>query len=236
MTFNLNHECNCNSEVNVVPLEVSTIRSTISSTTTEVEDVEAPLNDTAEETENTEPAILEDTDTSKEDPIEIRKSTRERRPKTYYGNSVLYKAVFEELPDNKTCKNPISVKEAMSSPNAEMWREAMKENLSNLHENQTWELVPKPAGIKPIGCKWVFKEKQNAEGEVIKFKAQLVAKDYSQVPGRDEYISEIFSPVVKIKSLRILLALAIELQMNIHQMDITSAYLNSSLKEDIYMV
>ena len=68
---------------------------------------------------------------------------------------------------------------------------------------------------------------------MVKFKACLVAKGYSQVLGRD--LSETFSPVIKIKSIRILLALAVEFDTIVHQMDIASAFLNSTLKEDIYI-
>ena len=91
-----------------------------------------------------------------------------------------------------------------------MWKEAMKEELFKLHEKQTWEFVPKPDGIKPIGWKWVFKGKQNAGGDI--FKVQLLPKGYSQVPDRN--FSETFSPVVKIKSIKIILALAIKFLFN----------------------
>lgn len=155
---------------------------------------------------------------------------RARRPPQYLDDYILYNV--KEM--KKQDKDPISVTEALSSDEAKMWKEAMTEEFDNLLSNQTWELVPKPVNTKPIGCKWVFKRKLNSEGEVIKFKARLVAKGYSQVPGRD--FSDTFSPVVKIKSIRILLALAMELDLKIHQMDITAAYLNGTLKEDIYML
>lgn len=145
---------------------------------------------------------------------------------------VLYKAECP-LGTNTLEKDPATVGEAMASPEAMMWRKSMDEELENLHRAQTWELVTRPANITPIGCKWVFKKKVNAEGVVTKFKSRLVAKGYSQVPGRD--FKETFSPVIKLKSIRLLLALAVEMDFKIHQMDITAAYLNGTLKEDIYM-
>ena len=79
----------------------------------------------------------------------------------------------------------------------------------------------------------MFKIKRNTDAEVVKFKARLAGKGYSQVPGRD--FSETFSSIIKIKSIRILLALAVEIDVAVYQMDITSAYLISTLKDDIYM-
>eukprot|EP00253_Pinus_taeda_P028523 PITA_28523 len=63
--------------------------------------------------------------------------------------------------------------------------EAMVDEMASLHKNEAWDLVELPAGRKPIGSKWVFKKKTNAEGKVEKYKARLVAKGYSQVPGID---------------------------------------------------
>eukprot|EP00253_Pinus_taeda_P006061 PITA_06061 len=71
----------------------------------------------------------------------------------------------------------------------------MVDEMASFHKNEAWDLVELPARRKPIGSKWVFKKKTNAEGKVEKYKAQLVAKGYSQVPGID--FSDIFSPVAK---------------------------------------
>lgn len=158
--------------------------------------------------------------------------TRIIKPPQHLNDYVLYKAECP-LETKETEKDPTSVKEALASPEAMMWKRSMDEEMQNLQRAQTWELVPKPANIKPIGCKWVFKKKVNAGGEVTKYKSRLVAKGYSQVPGRD--FTETFSPVIKLKSIRLLLALAVELDFRIHQMDITAAYLNGTLNEDIFM-
>eukprot|EP00253_Pinus_taeda_P036046 PITA_36046 len=82
----------------------------------------------------------------------------------------------------------------------------MFDEMAYLHKNEAWDLVELPAGRKPIGNKWVFKKKTNAEGKVGKYKARLVAKGYSQVPGID--FSDIFSPISKVTSIRLLLSIA----------------------------
>ena len=70
----------------------------------------------------------------------------------------------------------------MDSEDGKLWKEAMVDEMASLHKNEAWNLVELPDGRKPIGKKWVFKKKTTAEGKVEKYKAQLVAKGYSQVP------------------------------------------------------
>eukprot|EP00253_Pinus_taeda_P034858 PITA_34858 len=91
----------------------------------------------------------------------------------------------------------------VDSEDGKLWKEAMVDEMASLHKNEAWYLVEFPAERKPIGSKWVFKKKTNAEGKVEKYKARLVAKDYSQVPGID--FGDIFSPVAKVTSIRLLL-------------------------------
>eukprot|EP00253_Pinus_taeda_P026809 PITA_26809 len=82
----------------------------------------------------------------------------------------------------------------------------MVDEMACLQKNEAWDLVELPSGRKPIGSKWVFKKKKNAEGKVEKYKAQLVAKGCSQVSGID--FGDIFSPIAKIASIRLLLSVA----------------------------
>jgi hypothetical protein len=82
----------------------------------------------------------------------------------------------------------------------------MEEEMASLDKNEAWDLVELPTGRKLIGSKWVFKKKLNAEGKVEKYKARLVAKGYSQVEGID--FGEVFSPVAKLTSIRLLLSVA----------------------------
>ena len=100
-------------------------------------------------------------------------------------------------------------------------------------ENQTWSLVEPPKECNVIGCKWVFRVKYDGNGNVKCFKSRLVAQGFSQRHGVD--YGEVFSPVAHLSSIRILLAFAAENKLQIHQMDVVSAFLNGELKEEIYM-
>eukprot|EP00253_Pinus_taeda_P032835 PITA_32835 len=109
----------------------------------------------------------------------------------------------------------------------------MVDEMASLHRNEAWDLVELPAGRKPIGNKWVFKKKTNAEGKVEKYKARLVAKGYSQVLGID--FGDIFSPVAKVTSIRLLLSAAADFDFEVEQMDVKITFLHGDLEEEIYM-
>ena len=101
--------------------------------------------------------------------------------------------------------------------------------MASLDKNEAWDLVEFPTGRKPIGSKWVFKKKLNAEGKVEKYKARLVAKGYSQVEGID--FGEIFSPVAKLTSIGLLLSVAAAFDFEIEQMDVKTTFLHGDLEE-----
>ena len=105
--------------------------------------------------------------------------------------------------------------------------------MESMYSNSVWSLVEAPKGVKPIGCKWIYKRKRLPYGKVETFKARLVAKGYTQKEGID--YEETFSPVVMLKSILILLVVATNLYYEIWQMDVKTAFLNGSLEEDIYM-
>ena len=86
------------------------------------------------------------------------------------------------------------------------WHRAMLDKLRSIEENGTWTLVDLPAGQRPIGLKWVFKVKRDEKGNVVKHKARLVAKGYVQKSGAD--FEEVFAPVARLDSVRLLLAIA----------------------------
>jgi len=128
---------------------------------------------------------------------------------------------------------PPSYTEALESPQAPEWKQAIEEELKSVIENHTWELVELPKGRTPVKCRWTFRVKRGAGGEVIKYKARLVAKGFTQRYGID-YL-ETYAPVVKLTSLRIILALAAARDYEVDQTDIKSAYLLAKLDEEIYM-
>ncbi|CAI7849710.1 unnamed protein product [Closterium sp. NIES-54] len=128
---------------------------------------------------------------------------------------------------------PATVEEALSGPQKEEWKAAMDAEFNSLIENETWELVELPEGRRPISSKWVFKVKSGADGALERFKSRLVPKGFQQKEKVD--FGEIFAPVVKPVTLRTVLAGAAVKGWYVKQMDITTAFLNGILLEDIYM-
>jgi hypothetical protein len=145
--------------------------------------------------------------------------------------------VIEEAPHvalSDSCllgiEEPGSVEEARKE---EAWREAMHSELGSIESNGTWELIDLPKGHKAIGLKWVFKLKKDPCGKVLKHKARLVAKGYVQRQGVD--FEEVFAPVARLDSIRLLIALAAHESWEIHHMDVKTAFLNGDLKEEVYV-
>ena len=129
---------------------------------------------------------------------------------------------------------PATYEEAMKGKEWKQWLEAMKEEMESLLKNGTWILVDRPDSKKPVGCKWIFKKKVEVyEGDRIRYKARLVAKGYSQREGVD--FNEIFSPVVKHASIRILLSVVTHRDWELHQLDVKTAFLHGELEETIFM-
>lgn len=128
---------------------------------------------------------------------------------------------------------PKTVKEALASDNTDEWRAAMHEEYNALIKNDTWEIADLPPGQKAIGCRWVFAIKRDATGKIERYKARLVAKGCGQTYGVN--YEETFSPVVRYATIRMVLAITAELELHVHQLDVSTAYLNGDLTEDIYM-
>jgi hypothetical protein len=105
----------------------------------------------------------------------------------------------------------------------------MNEEYHSLMENNTWDLVPLPKGIKLVICKWVYRNKYVSDGIIERHKARLVAKGFSQVEGID--YNETFSPIAKMNSIRLVLALAASHKWEVHQMDVKSAFLHEDLQK-----
>ncbi|GJY08330.1 retrovirus-related pol polyprotein from transposon TNT 1-94 [Tanacetum coccineum] len=123
---------------------------------------------------------------------------------------------------------------AITSKDSDMWIASMGEEIESLHKNKTWGLVQLPERRKIVGCKWVFKMKTGLPGsDIVRFKARLVAKGYSQKEGID--YNEIFSPVVRHTSIRVLLSLVAHHDLELEQLDVKTAFLHGDLEEEIYI-
>jgi hypothetical protein len=94
-------------------------------------------------------------------------------------------------------------------------------------------LVDPPPGFKPIGTKWVWKNKEGEKGEVVRNKSRLVAQGFNQKEGFD--YEETFAPVARLEVIRILLTFFVDTGFKLHQMDVKSAYLNGELEEEVYV-
>ena len=128
---------------------------------------------------------------------------------------------------------PKNFKEAISCPNKEKWIKVMEEEMESMRTNQVWELVNLPKGRKAIGNKWVLKIKRKANDTIERYKACIVTEGYTQHEGID--YEETFSPVVCFTSIRLILAIVASLDLELHQMDVNTTFLNGELEEEIYM-
>ena len=113
------------------------------------------------------------------------------------------------------------------------WMDAMKEEFNSLKENNTWNLVKLPPNKKAIGCKWIYKLKESFSGENCQFKARLVAQGFNQKFGVD--YNEVFAPVVKQSTLKILLSIATQKNYKLQHIDIKTAFLYGALDDEVYM-
>jgi hypothetical protein len=159
----------------------------------------------------------------------VRRSKRVIKPVKRYSPPNFHSAFVLTSTDDE----PKSVGEVINSAEGKLWKDTMVKEMESLQKNETWDLVKLPSGRKPVGSKWVFKKKMNATSQVKKFKAQMVAKGYSQVKGVD--FGEIFSHVAKLTSIRVLMSLAATFYLDKENMDVKATFLHGDLEEEIYM-
>ena len=105
--------------------------------------------------------------------------------------------------------------------------------MDHIEKNETWELVPRIADKNVIGTKWVFRNKMNEKGDVVRNKARLVCKGYSQQEGID--YEETYALVARIEAVRLSLAYATHKKFKVYQMDVKSTFLNGELEEEVYI-
>ncbi|CAI7795648.1 unnamed protein product [Closterium sp. NIES-53] len=171
-------------------------------------------------------------------PLALTREQRIRRPNTKYNDYAM--VAVGELDEERAAycfatlgDDPRTYTEALASPDAPLWKQAMEKELASIKENDVFELVDPPKGAYLVGCKWVLKKKLGADGSVERYKARLVAQGYTQREG--EHYSETFAPVAKATTLRVLLALAASLDLEVEQLDVCTAFLYGILMEEVYM-
>jgi transposase InsO family protein len=177
-----------------------------------------------------EPEVF--TDVESEPPpdpeCERRYPSRERRPPIR----------FPENDCSSLCmiscdSEPETYKEAIQNSNRDKWLKAMETEYNCLMKNGTWKIVDRPEDRTIVKNKWVFKVKKDTDGKVVKYKARLVAKGFTQIHGVD--YGETYSPVARLSSIRLLLALAAKLNLKVDHLDVETAFLNGDLEEEIFM-
>ncbi|KAJ9561366.1 hypothetical protein OSB04_006526 [Centaurea solstitialis] len=124
-------------------------------------------------------------------------------------------------------------KKATDALNDPFWVEAMQDELLQFERNKVWTLTALPTGKSAIGTKWVFRNKKDENGVMVRNKARLVAQGYCQEEGID--YEETFAPVARLEAIRIFLAYAAHKGFKVYQMDVKSAFLNGNLKEEVYV-
>jgi len=157
----------------------------------------------------------------------IRSGLRGRPCKEYQTQTVTFE------PPEVAGIAEVRIKDALSSPEAEEWLSAIQQEIRSVIANDTWTIVDRPKQSKVIGSRIVLRNKYRDDGALERRKARLVAKGCSQRPGID--CGETFAPVARMNSVRIATAFAAINNASIHHFDVTTAYLNSDLNEEVFM-
>ena len=181
----------------------------------------------ADHKEEIETEILEE---EEKETQPLRRSERQTTQPKYLDDYIL---LAEELGEELLLylnDEPRNFGEAKES---RYWRRACEEEIESIIKNKTWILVDLPCGAKPIGLKWIFKLKRNSDGSISKYKARLVAKGYVQRHGID--FEEVFAPVARIETIRLLVSLAAARGWEVHHLDVKTAFLHGELKETVYV-
>jgi hypothetical protein len=152
----------------------------------------------------------------------------------------MHKVMLQDAETGTMHDEPSTYKEAMAGPDAPRWMKSMTTEYDSLKDTGTFVLVPadeiKRLKLKAIGCKWVYRLKTNKDGLVYKWKSRLVAKGFSEVLGQSYLADEVYAPVCDYSSLRTMLSIANQRGWGLYQVDISNAYLHSTLPRPQYMV
>lgn len=166
------------------------------------------------------------------DGVEVRRPTRQKRKPNWQSDYVMasHDASCLLTEDGE----PSTFQEAVSCSSDSLWMAAMQEEMEALHRNKTWDLVVLPEGRKAIGNKWIYKIKRDGNDQVERYRARLVVKGYAQKEGID--FNEMFSPVVRLTTIRVVLAMCVAYDLHLEQLDVKTASLHGELEEEIYML
>ncbi|KAL5795724.1 hypothetical protein ACOSQ2_000544 [Xanthoceras sorbifolium] len=159
------------------------------------------------------------------DAPELRRSSRVPKPIQRYSPSLHYLLLTDS-------GEPECYDEAMQVEDSVKWESAMRDEMDSLMSNQTWELAELPPGKKALHNKWVFRIKEEHNGNK-RYKARMVVKGFQQKEGID--YNEIFSPVVKLTTIRLVLKIVAAENLHLEQLDVKTAFLHGDLEEEIYM-
>ena len=198
---------------------------------------QAPIPDIVQEADPNqnniqEPPVQEEQTLPLPEPTPSRRSTREKR--SALPDDYIVFLQEHEFDIGVVEDDPINFRQALESSKSQEWIDAMNEEIKSMKHNDVWDLIPLPEGVKPIGCKWIFKTKRDSKGGVERYKSRLVAKGYTQKEGID--YKENFSPVSSKDSFRTIMTLVAHFDLELHQMDVKTAFLNGDIDETIYMV
>jgi hypothetical protein len=152
-----------------------------------------------------------------------RRSKRQRIEKSFGNNFIVY--LVDDTPKTFT--------EAYASLDVEHWKEAIQNEMESILTNGTWEMCDLPVGCKPVRCKWVFKKKMKPDGTVDKFMASLAAKGFTKKEDEDYF--DTYSPIARMTTIRVLVALAACNDLLIYQMVVKTTFHNDEFDEEIYM-
>ncbi|RVW13214.1 Retrovirus-related Pol polyprotein from transposon TNT 1-94 [Vitis vinifera] len=157
---------------------------------------------------------------------EVHKSSRNIRPPQRYSPVLNYLLLTNG-------GEPECYDEALQDENSSKWELAMKDEMDTLLGNQTWELTELPVRKKALHNKWVYRIKNEHDGSKC-YKARLVVKGFQQKEGID--YTEIFSPVMKMSTIRLVLGMVVAENLHLEQLDVKTTFLHGDLEEDLYMI
>lgn len=164
------------------------------------------------------------------DHIILQRSSRESKRPGYLDDYILLAEVESERLLLLLNDKPWDYDEAKEE---KVWRDVCQDEITSIIKNKTWDLVDLPSGAKAIGLRWVFKVKRNSDGSINKYKARLDVKGYIQRHGVD--YEEVFTLVLRIETVRFILALAASNGWKVHHLDVKTAFLHGDLKELVYV-